>query len=180
MSEGFFSGQFCITIIMIVQLQCVNKFCAVFLIVAYQLEQSGLTADTVLTKENYEDIVKVFMDNWDIVVKRFEHSNKAAEEYYRNAIGNSKSACIVDIGWAASGFSDLRYLIEDQWQIDCKVTGLVAGSTYLHDMDIIESIAQSVSFSTQRAGALKKYCPLTLKKWTRFIYVPTIFLLAGT
>lgn len=139
MSEGFFSGQFCITIIMIVQLQCVNKFCAVFLIVAYQLEQSGLTADTVLTKENYEDIVKVFMDNWDIVVKRFERSNKAAEEYYRNAIGNSKSACIVDIGWAASGFSDLRYLIEDQWQIDCKVTGLVAGSTYLHDMDIIEA-----------------------------------------
>ena len=139
MSEGFFSGQFCITIIMIVQLQCVNKFCAVFLIVAYQLEQSGLTADTVLTKENYEDIVKVFMDNWDIVVKRFEHSNKAAEEYYMNAIGNSKSACIVDIGWAASGFSALRYLIEDQWQIDCKVTGLVAGSTYLHDMDIIEA-----------------------------------------
>lgn len=103
------------------------------------LEQSGLTPDNVLTKENYEDIVKVFTENWDIVVKRFERSNKAAEEYYRNVIGNSKSACIVDIGWAASGFSALRYLIEDEWQINCKVSGLVAGSTYLHDMDIIEA-----------------------------------------
>ena len=103
------------------------------------LEQNGLTPDTVLTKENYEDIVKVFIDNWDIVVKKFERSNKAAQEYYRNVIGNSKSACIVDIGWAASGFSALRYLIEDEWQIDCRVSGLVAGSTYLHDMDIIES-----------------------------------------
>lgn len=103
------------------------------------LEQSGFTPDTILTKENYEDIVKVFIDNWDIVVKRFERNNKAAEEYYRNVIGNSKRACIVDIGWAASGFSALRYLIEDEWQIDCKVSGLVAGSTYLHDMDIIET-----------------------------------------
>lgn len=103
------------------------------------LEQSGLTPDNVLTKENYEDIVKVFTENWDIVVKRFERSNKAAEEYYRNVIGDSKSACIVDIGWAASGFSALRYLIEDEWKIDCKVSGLVAGSTYLHDMDIIEA-----------------------------------------
>lgn len=66
------------------------------------LEQNGLTPDTVLTKENYEDIVKVFIDNWDVVVKKFERSNKAAQEYYRNVIGNSKSACIVDIGWAAS------------------------------------------------------------------------------
>lgn len=103
------------------------------------LSDNGFTEDTLLTKENYEDIVKVFIDNWDIVINRYERSNRAAKQYYKEAIGNAKSACIVDIGWAASGFSALRYLIEDEWKLGCRVKGLVAGSTYLHDMDIIEA-----------------------------------------
>lgn len=116
------------------------------------LTENGITEDTILTKENYEEIVKVFIDNWDIVVKQYETSSKAAKQYYEQAIGESKTACIVDIGWAASGFSALRYLIEDEWQLGCKVTGLVAGSTYLHDMDIIEpqfasNIVDSYMFS---------------------------------
>lgn len=102
------------------------------------LDEAELTADTLLTKENYEDIVKVFTIHWDIVTEHYRRSNNAAKSYYKAAVGNSKSAVIVDIGWAASGFSALRYLIEDEWKLDCKVRGLVAGSTYLHDMDIIE------------------------------------------
>ena len=31
------------------------------------LDEAELTADTLLTKENYEDIVKVFTIHWDIV-----------------------------------------------------------------------------------------------------------------
>ncbi|MGN0460903.1 MAG: HAD family hydrolase [Ruminococcus sp.] len=125
------------------------------------LEDKGFTPDTVLTKKIYEDIIKVFIDNWDIVVNRFEQSNKAAEEYYKQVIGNSKSACIVDIGWAASGFSALRYLIEDEWQIDCKVSGLVAGSTYLHDMDIIETqltkkVISSYMFSQRKNREIRR------------------------
>ncbi len=102
------------------------------------LEENNLPMNTVLSNENYEQIAEVFIKNWDIVVKKYESSNLAAKQYYSQVIGDSKSAVIVDIGWAASGFSALRYLIEDEWKIDCKVKGLVAGSVYLHDMDIIE------------------------------------------
>ncbi|MCD8025876.1 MAG: HAD-IA family hydrolase, partial [Clostridiales bacterium] len=100
------------------------------------LDESGITEDTVLTNENYEDIVKVFIDNWDVAVKQYERSSLAAKQYYSEALDGCKNAVIVDIGWAASGFSALRYLIEDEWQLGCRVSGLVAGSTYLHDMDI--------------------------------------------
>ena len=83
------------------------------------LDEAELTADTLLTKENYEDIVKVFTIHWDIVTEHYRHSNNAAKAYYKAAVGNSKSALIVDIGRAASGFSALRYLIEDDWKLDC-------------------------------------------------------------
>lgn len=125
------------------------------------LEKNELYPDTVLTKQNYEDIVKVFIDNWDIVIKRFEKSNCAAKEYYENVLDGCKSACIVDIGWAASGFSALRYLIEDEWNLGCKVTGLVAGSTYLHDMDIIEpqfanGVVSSYMFSQRKNREIRR------------------------
>ena len=93
----------------------------------------------IVTKENYEDIVKVICDNWNIVLEEFKSESVAAKKYYSDMLCGCKSACIVDIGWAASGFSTLRYLIENEWDIDCKTYGLLAGSTYLHDMDIIES-----------------------------------------
>ena len=102
------------------------------------LDEAELTKDTLLTKENYEDIVKVFTAHWNIITEHYRRNNDAAKAYYKSVIGSSKSAVIVDIGWAASGFSALRYLIEDEWKLNCKVRGLVAGSTYLHDMDIIE------------------------------------------
>lgn len=125
------------------------------------LEENGLTPDTILTKDNYEDVVKVFTNNWDIVVKQYERSNKSAKEYYETTIGNSKSICIVDIGWAASGFSALRYLIEDEWKIGCKAYGLVAGSTYLHDMDIIEpqfanGVVSSYMFSQRKNREIRR------------------------
>lgn len=102
------------------------------------LSEAGFDESIILTKENYEDIVKVFINNWDFVVSRYEKSSQAAKEYYRQAVDGAESVCIVDIGWAASGFSALRYLIEDEWKLGCRTYGLVAGSTYLHDMDIIE------------------------------------------
>lgn len=102
------------------------------------LDEAGLTGNTLLTKENYENIVAVFTKHWSVVSDRYKRSNDAAKEYYANALNGCKSAAIVDIGWAASGFSALRYLIEDEWSLGCTVKGLVAGSAYLHDMDIIE------------------------------------------
>lgn len=102
------------------------------------LSDAGFTPNTILTKDNYEDIVAVFIKNWDIIVKAYEKNSLAAKMYYEQELSGCKSACIVDIGWAASGYSALRYLIEDEWKLGCKTYGLVAGSTYLHDMDIIE------------------------------------------
>lgn len=128
---------------------------------AKPLADSGIASDEGLTDENYESIVSVFTDNWDIVVSAYEQSNKAAKKYYEQVLDGCSSACVVDIGWAASGFSALRYLVEDEWKLGCKLSGLVAGSTYLHDMDIIESqladgVISSYMFSQRTNPEIRK------------------------
>lgn len=125
------------------------------------LEKSGISQDDKLTQNNYEQIASVFMSNWNIVTSAYEESNRAARKYYENILEGCKSACVVDIGWAASGFSALRYLVEDEWRLDCKLNGLVAGTTYLHDMDIIESqldsgVISSYMFSQRNNPEIRK------------------------
>ena len=50
-------------------------------------------------------------------------------------IGDAESAVAVDIGWAGSGFIALKNLFEKEWNIDCKLTGIVAGSNTAHNAE---------------------------------------------
>ena len=102
------------------------------------LEKAGFLPDTVLTAENYEEIVSVFMEHWHIVEEAYASSNRAARKYYEEKLSQVSSAAAVDVGWAASGVSALRVLVEDIWKMDCKIYGFVSGANYLHDQNIIE------------------------------------------
>ena len=104
-----------------------------------RLAQCGFSEDTVLTKENYERVVACFISNWSLVDEKREAGAGAAKQYYAQKIGDAKKICLIDVGWAASGFSAIRYLIEEEWKLGCEVTGAVAGANYLHDQNIIEA-----------------------------------------
>ena len=125
------------------------------------LTESGFSEETVLTKENYEDIVAVFLDHWKTVEEAYADSYKAAEIYYREKLAGVHSAAAVDVGWAASGVSALKVLVEDLWKLDCKLYGFVSGANYLHDQTIIEAPLtsgdiESYMFSQQKNRELKR------------------------
>ena len=46
------------------------------------LTEKGFLPDTILTAENYEDIVSVFLQHWDVVESAYADSGKAARLYY--------------------------------------------------------------------------------------------------
>lgn len=75
------------------------------------LAESGFQEQTLLTKENYEEIVTVFLDNWKIVEEAYSASYQAAKLYYQEKLDGVRSAAAVDVGWAASGVSALKVLI---------------------------------------------------------------------
>lgn len=101
--------------------------------------EGELKPETILTKNNYNDVVTFFRTRWEDVITAFSHKNMAAKLYYSKVVQGCKKACAIDIGWAASGYNAMRYLIEDEWKLDCKLTGLVAGSKNMYDKDVIEA-----------------------------------------
>jgi len=125
------------------------------------LAESGFQEQILLTKENYEEIVTVFLDNWKIVEEAYAASYQAAKLYYQEKLAGIHSAAAVDVGWAASGVSALKVLIEDLWNFDCKIYGFVSGANYLHDQNIIEAPLtsgdiESYMFSQQKNRELKR------------------------
>lgn len=125
------------------------------------LAEAGFQEQTLLTKENYEEIVTVFLDNWKIVEQAYSGSYQAAKLYYQEKLDGVRSAAAVDVGWAASGVSALKVLVEDLWNFDCKIYGFVSGANYLHDQNIIEAPLtngdiESYMFSQQKNRELKR------------------------
>lgn len=125
------------------------------------LEKAGFPKDMVLTQENYEQIVAVFLDNWHIVENAYAKSFEAAKKYYREKLSGARCAAAVDVGWAASGVSALKVLVEDLWKLDCKIYGFISGANYIHDQNIIEAPLttgdiESYMFSQQKNRELKR------------------------
>lgn len=101
------------------------------ILVPYIKKFSGdkqLTPDTVLTTENVEDFVDFINICWNTIIKIYKPQVDAAGQWYRNTIGYARNALAVDIGWAGSSFMALKLLFENRWDINCKLTGMVAGT----------------------------------------------------
>lgn len=125
------------------------------------LTDAGFSPDTLLTAENYEEIVSVFLAHWEVVEEAYASSGRAARKYYEEKLAGVRSAAAVDVGWAASGVSALRVLVEDIWKLDCKIYGFVSGANYLHDQNIIEAPLatgdiESYMFSQRKNRELKR------------------------
>ena len=125
------------------------------------LDNSGFSTDTVLTQENYEQIVAVFLNNWHVVENAYAKSLAAAKKYYCEKLSGARRAAAVDVGWAASGVSALKVLVEDLWKFDCKIYGFISGANYIHDQNIIEAPLttgdiESYMFSQQKNRELKR------------------------
>ena len=98
----------------------------------------GLEEDTILDKENGPSAMRLVRDHWAEVFEVFAPENEAARLYFGSVLEGCKSACAVDIGWAASGPMTLKYLIEDEWNLGCGITGMVAGTKSVVDFNILE------------------------------------------
>lgn len=84
--------------------------------------------DDKLTWDNVNYFLEAIYRHMPEIQVEYAFQRKAAGDWYRNLIGDAKSAVAVDIGWAGSGALDLRKLFKDEWKIDCDLVGIVAGT----------------------------------------------------
>lgn len=133
-----------------------------------EIEKFGLHQDDVLSHKNYEKIKECILKNKEEILKQCEKSKNAAEKYFKEVIGKHKHVCVVDIGWAGTGASCLKYFIEDVIKLPVKVCGALLGTT------IKNSVSNAISagnlfaylFSTSKnRQLLKKHNPMNNKNY---------------
>ena len=100
--------------------------------------------ETKLTEAVAHSCKKYLMDNWDQVLLHYKEASEAGKKYYENILKECSHVLAVDIGWAGSGAIALDYLVNHVWNLDCKVTGMLAGTNTCHNAepDASESFLQ--------------------------------------
>ncbi len=91
----------------------------------------NLSPNSKLTHKNITHVKKYLIDSWEKVLHHYKDQVTAGEIYYRSVLKDCRSAAAIDIGWAGSGAIMLDYAVNKLWNIDCHITGILAGSNSL-------------------------------------------------
>lgn len=108
-------------------------------------DQEGITKKTKLTDRNVEKIKRYLMKHWMVVLEHYKDQLEAGKQYFERILKGCKNAVAVDIGWAGSGAVTLDYVINREWNLNCRITGIVAGTNSCHNAepDTSETFLQS-------------------------------------
>lgn len=66
--------------------------------------------------------------HWDAVQCHYRQELDEGHKYYAEALNGAKRAAAIDVGWVGSGPLTLRWLIEDEWALDCQLSCILAGT----------------------------------------------------
>lgn len=101
--------------------------------------------DTVLTDQNVDKVKKFLNDSWEDVLAHYQEQLEAGKQYYSEVLRGCKKVVAVDIGWAGSGAIALDYIVNQLWQLNCKIVGIIAGTNTCHNAepDASETFLQS-------------------------------------
>lgn len=81
-----------------------------------------------LTGANVEAVKQELINNYDAILRHYADEHKGASAYYGAILTGVRKAVAVDIGWAGSGAYSLDYLVNRVWNINCEITGMIAGT----------------------------------------------------
>lgn len=101
--------------------------------------------DGRLTGKNVDALKTFLLERWDEVLTHYGEQLEAGKQYYKELLTGCKKAAAVDIGWAGSGAVALDHIVNDVWQMDCQITGIIAGTNTCHNAepDASETFLQS-------------------------------------
>lgn len=99
------------------------------------LEVPALTEKSILSSKNIEDVKVFLMHYWDEVLSHYEEQITAGKKYYEQVLHGCKKVCAVDVGWAGSGATTLNHMVNNIWDLDCEIVGLLAGTNSIYSSE---------------------------------------------
>ena len=106
---------------------------------------SRLNAGTLLTSNNHKAVRAFLLKHYPAILEKYRPQSQAAGMYYRDIMKDSRNAVAIDIGWAGSGAISLAWLFANEWDIPCRLTGIIAGTNTVNnaEFDASETYLQS-------------------------------------
>lgn len=125
-------------------------------------QQAGINPETEIVTEDECKMVKEFLiDHSPRVAEIYERSLTAFQKYMEPILLGCRHVAAVDTGWRGTCPTALKYLIEQKWNKECKVTGMMMGSCKYKWNNTIPLIAdesiRTYLFSPEHNDHLARY-----------------------
>ena len=107
------------------------------------LKEYQLNEKTLLIPETEKLFDQLFIEHWDEVCEAFEPEKDYIRNYIRDKVGNASKVAVIDVGWLGSGPVGLKYLIEEELQLNCQVYCMQAAARPPIHTDIAPELMDS-------------------------------------
>lgn len=94
----------------------------------YNQSNGRFSEKSVLDKRAAGQIKKYLEENWDTVLLHYKQESDEGKDYYSKILSDCSSALAIDAGWMGSGAVMLDHMINKVWNLNCKITGMLAGT----------------------------------------------------
>lgn len=91
-------------------------------------ENSPSRRGDVLSGQLADRLWSYLQKHWDEVLEHYRQELLEGGRYYAEALKGARRAAAIDVGWVGSGPLTLRWLIEEEWKLDCRVSCILAGT----------------------------------------------------
>ncbi len=88
-----------------------------------------------LTDKNANVVCEYLLHHWSELERHYCESMEAGKRYLGRVLENCHKVAAVDVGWAGSGALALDTLVNDEWEMDCEMVGIVAGTNTFHNAE---------------------------------------------
>lgn len=113
----------------------------------------GLESETILSMDNFDLFRKCLNDNKKLMLENFKEEKEASIKYYKQFLEDGDRIGIVDLGWQGTNALCLKYLFEEEMDMDLDVKSLLMvsfGSREFVSNSFSEGIADAFCFSARK------------------------------
>lgn len=97
------------------------------------LNEYRINEDEYLTPQNEKVVEKLMVDHWEEICDCYENDLQKTKDYLQALIRDSRNIAVVDVGWSGNNVLQIKYLVEEVFKMDCKVTCLLAATREVND-----------------------------------------------
>lgn len=138
------------------------------------LKDYRVNEDEYLTPQNEKIIEQLMVEHWDEICECYENDLEKIKKYLKSLIGNSKHIAVVDVGWSGNNVLQIKYLVEEVFKMDCKVTCLLAATRNVNETYMVgmmqDKQVDTYIFSNMQNKFLHDYHQNTNKRLNSFFF----------